>query len=69
MGIPCISTDIPSLQNFQPHINIANSTEEWAYLIKKILRDNVSQREKLRNIAQFHSPKASIKRLENLINK
>ena len=68
MGVPCISTDIPSLRKFLPQISIGHTSNEWANLIKKAFETSGSDRKELRALAKFHSPKQSLKRIDQLLS-
>ena len=68
MGIPCISTDIPSLRKFLPHLSIAHTTNEWANLIEKAFKISDANRKELRALAKFYSPKESLERIDQLLS-
>jgi glycosyltransferase involved in cell wall biosynthesis len=69
MGVPCISSRIPSLQKFSDFIVFADSAMDWIHGIKKSIHScNVNVND-LRKIAYSHSPKESLKRLEETILK
>ena len=67
MGVPCISSRIPSLQKFSDFIVFADSAKDWIHAIQKSIHScNVNVND-LRKIAYSHSPKESLKRLEETI--
>ena len=68
MGVPCISTDIPSLRKFLPQISIGHTSNEWANLIEKALETSGMDRKELRALAKFYSPKESLKRIDQLLS-
>ena len=68
MGIPCISTDIPSLRKFLPQISIGNTSDEWAKLIDKTLEISEAERKELRALSKFYSPKESLERIDLLLS-
>ena len=69
MGVPCISSRIPSLQKFSDFIVFADSAMDWIHGIDKSIHScNVNVND-LRKIAYSHSPKESLKRLEETILK
>lgn len=68
MGVPCISTDIPSLRKFLPQISIGHTSNEWANLIKKAFKTSGSDRKELRALAKFYSPKQSLERIDKLLS-
>ena len=68
MGIPCISTDIPSLRKFLPQISIGNTSDEWAKLIDKTLEISEAERKELRALSEFYSPKESLERIDQLLS-
>ena len=67
MGVPCISTDIPSLRKFLPQISIGHTSNEWANLIEKAFETSGADRKELRVLAKFYSPKESLERIDQLI--
>ena len=67
MGVPCISTDIPSLRKFLPQISIVQTSNEWAKMIDKALEISDANRKELRALAKFYSPKESLERIDKLI--
>jgi len=69
MGVPCISSRIPSLQKFSNFIVFADSAMDWIHGIEKSIHScNVNVND-LRKIAYSHSPQESLKRLEETILK
>ena len=69
MGVPCISSRIPSLQKFSDFIVFADSAKDWIHEIEKSIHScNVNVID-LRKIAYSHSPQESLKRLEETILK
>ena len=68
MGVPCISTDIPSLRKFLPQISIVKSSNEWANLIEKAFETSGADRKELRALAKFYSPKESLERIDQLLS-
>ncbi len=69
MGVPCISSRIPSLQKFSDFIVFADSAKDWIHAIQKSIHScNVNVND-LRKIAYSHSPQESLKRLEETILK
>ena len=68
MGVPCISTDIPSLRKFLPQISIGHTSSKWGNLIEKALETSGAERKKLRALAKFYSPKQSLKRIDQLLS-
>ena len=68
MGVPCISTDIPSLRKFLPQISIGKTSSEWANLIEKVFETSGSDRKELRALAKFYSPKQSLERIDKLLS-
>ena len=68
MGVPCISTDIPSLRKFLPHVSIGHTSNEWANLIEKAFVTSGADRKKLRTLAKFYSPKESLERIDQLLS-
>jgi glycosyltransferase involved in cell wall biosynthesis len=69
MGVPCISTRIPSLQKFSDFIIFADSVKDWSHGIDKAIHScNVNVND-LRKVAYSRSPKESLKRLEKTIIK
>jgi glycosyltransferase involved in cell wall biosynthesis len=68
MGVPCISTDIPSLRKFLPQISIGHTLNEWANLIEKAFEISGADRKKLRKLAKFHSPKESLERIDQILS-
>ena len=67
MGIPSISTNIPSLRKFLPKIKIAHSLSEWIESFKCLTDISDSCKSELRKLAKFHSPKESLKRIESYL--
>jgi glycosyltransferase involved in cell wall biosynthesis len=67
MGVPCISSRIPSLQKFSNFIVFADSAKDWIHGIDKSIHSSKVNVNDLRKIAYFHSPKESLKRLEETI--
>jgi glycosyltransferase involved in cell wall biosynthesis len=68
MGVPCISTDIPSLRKFLPQISIGHTSNEWANLIEKAFETSGADRKELRALAKFYSPKESLERIDQLLS-
>lgn len=68
MGVPCISTDIPSLRKFFPQISIGHTLNEWAKLIEEALETSDGNKKKLRALAKFYSPKESLERIDQLLS-
>ena len=68
MGVPCISTDIPSLRKFLPQISIGHTSNEWANLIEKAFETSGADRKELRALAKFYSPKESLERIDTLLS-
>ena len=69
MGVPCISSRIPSLQKFSDFIVFADSAKDWIHGIEKSIHSSNVNVNELRKIAYSHSPKESLKRLEETILK
>ena len=69
MGVPCISARIPSLKKFSNFIVFADSTKDWIHGIEKSIHSCDVNVDGLREIAYSHSPKESLKRLEETILK
>ena len=69
MGVPCISSRIPSLQKFSDFIVFADSAKDWIHGIKKSIHSSKVNVNNLRKIAYSHSPIESLKRLEKTILK
>jgi glycosyltransferase involved in cell wall biosynthesis len=67
MGVPCISSRVPSLEKFSDFILFADSVREWRNLIEQSILSNKVNSDDLRKIAYLHSPKESLKRLEETI--
>ena len=69
MGVPCISSRIPSLQKFSDFIVFADSAKDWIHAIQESIHScNVNVND-LRKLAYSHSPQESLKRLEETILK
>ena len=69
MGVPCISARIPSLKKFSNFIVFADSAKDWIHGIEKSIHSCDVNVDGLRKIAYSHSPKESLKRLEETILK
>ena len=69
MGVPCISSRIPSLKKFSDFIVFADSAKDWIYAIQKSIHSSKVNVNDLRKIAYSHSPQESLKRLEETILK
>jgi len=69
MGVPCISSRIPSLQKFSDFIIFADAAKDWSHGIEKSIHSCDVNVNDLRKIAYSHSPKESLKRLEETILK
>jgi glycosyltransferase involved in cell wall biosynthesis len=69
MGVPCISSRIPSIQKFSNFIVFADSAKEWIHGIEKSIHSSKVNVDGLRKIAYSHSPQESLKRLEETILK
>ena len=67
MGVPCISSRIPSLQKFSDFILFADSAKDWIHGIDESIHSCKVNVNDLRKIAYSHSPKESLKRLEETI--
>lgn len=67
MGVPCISSRIPSLKKFSDFIVFADSAKEWSHGIEKSIHSFKVNIGELRKVAYSHSPKESLKRLEQTI--
>ena len=68
IGVPCVSTPIPSLTKFSEVIEFGNSSNDWSLAIKNSFNIEDSKKESLREIAKYHSPKESISRIDCLIS-
>ena len=68
MGVPCISTNIPSLRKFLPQINIGHTSNDWDNLIEKAFETSDADRKELRALAKFYSPKQSLERIDKLLS-
>ena len=69
MGVPCISSRIPSLQKFSNFIVFADSAKDWIHGIEKSIHSSKVNVNDLRKIVYSHSPQESLKRLEETILK
>jgi len=69
MGVPCISSRIPSLKKFSNFIVFADSAKGWIHGIEKSIDSFKVNIDALRKVAYSHSPKESLRRLEeNILN-
>jgi hypothetical protein len=69
MRVPCISSRIPSLQKFSDFIIFADSVKDWSHGIDKAIHSCNMNIDGLRKVAFSHSPKESLKKLEETILK
>ena len=67
MGVPCVSSKIPSLKRYKPQIKMAQSLNDWMKAISEAYNSNSEDNLKLRRIAQMASPTNSIARIDRLI--
>jgi len=67
MGIPCVSSMIPSLEKYKPLIQTAKSMNDWRKAIQEVCNSYITYNPKLRNIAREASPVKSIARIDRLI--
>jgi len=67
MGVPCISSRIPSLEKFSEFIVFADSAKDWIHGIEKSIHSSKVNVDDLRKVAYLHSPNESLKRLEETI--
>ena len=67
MGVPCISSRIPSLQKFSNFIIFAESAKDWSHALEKSVHSFKVNVDDLRKISHLNSPKESLKRLEQTI--
>jgi len=69
MGVPCISSRIPSIQKFSNFIIFADAAKDWGHGIDKAIQSCNVNVNSLRKVAFSHSPQESLKRLEETILK
>ena len=67
MGVPCVSTNLPSLTKFLPNILIGQDPESWISLIKETLVENQERAEILRKISLDASPQIALLKINNSI--
>ena len=67
MGIPCVSSNLPSLTKFLPNIRIGQDLESWSSLIKETLVENKERAEVLRKISFDVSPQRALPKISNSI--
>ena len=67
MGVPCVSTNLPSLTKFLPYIRIGQDLESWISLIKETLVRNEEKIEDLRRISFNASPQMALLKISNFI--
>lgn len=67
MGVPCVSTNLPSLTKFLPNILIGQDPESWISLIKETLVENQEKAEVLRKISLDASPQIALLKINNSI--
>ena len=67
MGVPCVSTNLPSLTKFSPYIRIGQDLESWISLIKETLVRNEEKVAELRKISFNASPQVALLKISNSI--
>lgn len=67
MGVPCVSSNLPSLNKFLPNIRIGQDLESWSSLIKETLVENKERAEVLRKISFDASPQRALLKISNSI--
>ena len=68
-GLPVVSTNLPSLEEFADYINFANSPEEFASQINNILADSTAFDEsRVKKLVSNHSYRKRTKKMIAIIN-
>lgn len=67
MGVPCVSSNLPSLTKFLPHIGIGQDLESWISLIRETLERKEENIEGLRKISFNSSPQMALLKISNSI--
>ena len=65
MGVPCVSSNLPSLTKFLPHIGIGQDLESWISLIRETLERKEENTEDLRKISFNSSPQMALLKISN----